>query len=277
MSPARDRDEERHDNCDHRTPLLPTKYSDRPEKKKPRSASTISAVVSIAALVSLACLAVVMFTAGRSSNGASSSLAQIKSAHLQEVAPVNNTAVEKGNETVVGDEGKEEAGGPPDEELPICDEADGAQCAKRIFGYCYERKPCRGMEPTLLPTFAPTTTEDCDPNNPPCSSWYLGICMAHYTCDMNIGPPTSLPTAKPTTLLTCDPQNPPCTSWIMGVCWAYADCTGEGKGKEGEKEGQGIKIGREQGRKVQRQGRFERKRGRKVRGFEMVGGTTLQF
>ena len=52
----------------------------------------------------------VVFTAGGASNGASSSLAPIKSAHLQEVAPVNNTEDEKGNETVVGEEGKEEAG-----------------------------------------------------------------------------------------------------------------------------------------------------------------------
>ena len=58
------------------------------------------------------------------------------------------------------------------------------------MGYCTKHGPCvenphKHSDPTELPTSQPTTIfldEGCDPDNPPCKEWFLGICTLHYHC-----------------------------------------------------------------------------------------------
>ena len=64
----------------------------------------------------------------------------------------------------------------------ICDWEGEGICYRRVLGFCVEHGPCINAAPTISPTFAPTTLERCDPNNPPCKDHFLGICVEHFEC-----------------------------------------------------------------------------------------------
>lgn len=116
-----------------------------------------------------------------------------------------------------------------------CDEQGNGECVNRILGICTEHGPCiavPSMEPTGTPTSSPSNIyieDNCDPRNPPCSRWFLGICTRYYHCHEvkePCGNSEDDDDAAHTRNEDCDPENPPCApgETFLGICWKYQDC-----------------------------------------------------
>jgi hypothetical protein len=75
----------------------------------------------------------------------------------------------------------------------------------------YTPSPTVSMRPTPAETHGPTSFTLCDPNAPPCDSYFFGACMGPRRCYGSVQP-TPHPTAKPTTS-TDFPTSSPTTSW----------------------------------------------------------------
>merc|ERR1711998_636940 len=95
-----------------------------------------------------------------------------------------------------------------------------------------------------------TQIHACDPLNPPCAKYEVGVCVEYQTCfgihstphnttqeqfnddeGFTFEPtltmmPTAAETSHPTRFLYCDPQNPPCDNYFFGVCLGVRYCFG---------------------------------------------------
>ena len=209
------------------TPLLSSKVVD--ERRTRSSYSIQTVLLTVASMVSLLCLSFAVY-APRSNLYEYPSFSYLSEAMNNFTNSSHSDGGSSSNSTNVTEAVGSNSSSGDEDDLPICDYEDAAQCAHRFLGYCYERVPCQAGAPTSYPTPAPSTEIDCDPSNPPCAQWILGVCWAHYSCDENAGYPSSIPTARPSNLENCDPHNPPCTYDVLGLCWEYANCYGGGEG-----------------------------------------------
>ena len=119
-----------------------------------------------------------------------------------------------------------------DKDQIYCDEQGFGECVNRVLGICTEHGPCVTapvMEPTGTPTSPPSNiyiSNNCDPHNPPCAEWFLGVCTKHYHCHEvkePCGDNADDDDAAHTRNEDCDPESPPCVpgETFLGICWKY--------------------------------------------------------
>lgn len=151
---------------------------------------------------------------------------------------VNTNPIEKGLETQQG------AG-----DGIYCDDQGNGECINRILGVCTEHGPCVAVptrEPTGTPTSLPSNIyleNNCDPHNPPCSEWFLGICIRRYHCNKAEEPCGDSEDVDYAVHRSeeCDPNNPPCAPGenFMGICRKFQVCgdsdSSKGKISDGER------------------------------------------
>ena len=193
---------------DDTSPLLPNFRENNNEKKNKSMISSRSFVIVLVCLTSLIILSVFSFSSNNKSIlSYSFDIAQVQSLD-NEHGP--------GGEVYCNEEGK-------------------GECLERTLGYCWKHGPCENkptQAPTSVPTPKPSNVDNCNPHNPPCAKWFLGICVEYEKCLIS-EPPTSVPsrsptTSSPTTLKDCDPNHPPCKlKDFFGICYEHYTCLPE--------------------------------------------------